>query len=280
MFQPKVSKTEFEAAMLPSTRREVFFDVLKLHFSKLSLCGMISLAFTLPFLFMTMARDGLEAALYGSGAQGAEALVQLTTYENLFALLEVPCFALLSVGLAGLSRAVKRFAWEEPVRVGADFAKGVSQNWKQYLLLGLLTGLAVFVCRYGMWAMGGGFKGLLPAAMLGLALGPVAAYLSVTIAVYDLPFFGHIKYALLLYGKNAPKTLLVAGLCLLPFVPQFLPNIYCHTIGRLLSGMFIPIIMLAWFLFAFSCLDKDINPKHYPELVDQGLLGKGGKRDG
>lgn len=150
----------------------------------------------------------------------------------------------------------------------------MSQNWKQYLPLGLLTGLAVFACRYGMWAAEG-LWGLLPAAVLGLALGPVAAYLSVTVAVYDLPFFGHVKYALLLYGKNAPKTLLAAGLCLLPFVPQFLPNIYCHTIGRLLSGMLIPFVMLAWFLFAFSRLDRDINPAHYPELVDRGLLGKG-----
>lgn len=280
MFKPKVSKTEFEAAMLPSTRKEVFFDVLKLHFSKLSLCGMISLAFSLPFLFMAMARDGLEAALYGSGAQGAEALVQLTTYENLFALLEIPCFALLSVGLAGLSRIIKRFAWEEPVRVWEDFAKGVSQNWKQYLPLGLLAGLAVFACRYVIWAMGGGFKGLPLTAVLGLALGPVAAFMTVTAAVYDLPFLGHVKYALLLYGKNAPKTLLAAGLCLLPFAPQFLPNVYCHTIGRLLSGMLIPLVMLAWFLFAFACLDKDINPKHYPELVDRGLLGKGGDHNG
>lgn len=124
MFKPKVSKMEFEAAMLPSNRREVFFDVLKLHFSKLALCGMISLLFTLPFLFLTMTRDSVEAALYGSGAQGTETLVRLTTYENLFALLEIPCFTLLSVGLAGLARIVRRFAWEEPVRVWADFARG------------------------------------------------------------------------------------------------------------------------------------------------------------
>lgn len=278
LFKPKTAKADFEASMLPSTRREVFFDVVKLHFPKLVVCGVISLLFTLPFLFTAMARDGLQATLYQgslSGDQDGEtALVYLTTYQNVIALVEIPCFLLLSVGLAGLARVVKRFAWEEPVRVGGDFVKGIAQNWKHYLLLGLLTGLAQFACRYAAQLSAGAW-GILPALLLALALGPVAAFLTVTIAVYDLRFSGHTRYALLLYGRNAPKTLLAAGLCFLPFVPQLLPNVYCHTIGRLVSGLMIPLVMLAWFLFAFSCLDRDINREQYPELVDRGLLGKG-----
>lgn len=278
MFKPKIAQTDFEANMLPATRREVFWDVVKLHFPKLALCGMVSLLFTLPFLFTTMARDNLQASFYEISLSGSRddetVLVYLTTYQNVIALVEVPCFLLLSVGLAGLARIVKRFAWEEPVRVGEDFIKGIAQNWKHYLLLGLLTGLANFACRYVGQIMGG-FGEIFPVLLSVLTLGPLAAFLTAIIAVYDLHFSECLKYALLLYGKNAPKTLLTASICFLPFIPQMLPNIYCHTIGRLVSSLAIPFVMLAWFLFTFSCLDRNINRDRYPDLVDRGLLGKG-----
>lgn len=275
MRRPRTAKTDFTPEMLPATRREVFFDVVKLQFGKLALCGLLALGFTLPFLFSTMAQDLFQSVLYQRVAEGTltegAAAVYATSYQNLFPLVEVLCYLLLSVGLAGLSRIVKRLAWEENVSLGADFAKGVKQNGKQYALLGLLAGLAAFLGRYVANLSGGTWWGYLPGLLMAVVLGPAAAYLTVTIAVYDLKFRDQVKYALILYSKSIPKTLLAAALCYLPFVPQLLPNVYCHTIGRLVSGILIPFVMLAWFLFAYDRLDKDINPGRYPELLGRGL---------
>lgn len=280
LFKRKIPENDYSAAMLPSTRREVFFDVVKLQFPKLALCGLVSLIFTLPFLISELVQDIYQAALYQSGAEsgGEAAALYLVTFQNVFAVLDVLLFVFLSVGLAGLSRIIKRLAWEEPVSIWPDFAKGVRQNGKHYALLGLLTGLVVFACRYGVQNHAEWFAAL-SVVLVGILLGPVAAYMTVTISVYDVPFLGHIKYALLLYGKSAPRTLLAAAGCFLIFIPQMLPNIYCHVIGRFISGLLIPFVMLAWFLFSFYRLDQVINPAHYPELVGRGLLGKQIRQD-
>lgn len=159
MRTPKTAETDYTPAMLPATRREVFFDVVKLQSGKLALCGLISLGFTLPFLFSAMAQDLFQSSLYRRAAEGtlteSAAAVYAVEYQNLFPLAEVLCYLLLSVGLAGLSRVIKRLAWEENVSLWADFAKGVRQNGKQYALIGLLAGLAAFLSRYAANLSGG-----------------------------------------------------------------------------------------------------------------------------
>lgn len=273
LFQSKVPQEDYSTGMLPSTRREVFFDVLKLQFPKLALCGLFSLAFTLPFLVSELVQDVYQTSLYQSGAENEAAALYLVTFRNVFAALDVLFYVFTSIGLAGLSRIIKRLAWEEPVNVWGDFGKGVQQNGRHYALLGLLTGLAGFACRYGTQ------DHILPSIAAGILLGPLAAYMTVSIAVYSLRFMDHLKYALLLYVKDVPRTLLAAAVCFLPFVSQLLPNIYCRVIGRFISGLLIPTVMLGWFLFSFYRLDQTINPVHYPELIDRGLLGKQARRD-
>lgn len=268
LFQSKVPQEDYSAGKLPSTRREVFFDVLKLQFPKLALCGLFSLAFTFPFLASALVQDVYQASLYQNGGSNEAAALFLVTFQNVFAALDVLFYIFLSIGLAGLSRIIKRLAWEEPVDVWRDFSKGVRQNGRQYALLGLLTGLVLFACRYGVQGSP------VPSIAAGVLLGPLAAYMTVSIAVYSLRFMDHMKYALLLYGKDAPRTMLAAAVCFLPFIPQMLPNIYCHVIGRFFSGLLIPIVMLGWFLFSLYRLDQTINPTLYPELIDRGLLGK------
>lgn len=48
IFGFKTAKSDFVPDMLPHTRKQVFFDVCKLHFGKLLLCGFIMFCFSLP----------------------------------------------------------------------------------------------------------------------------------------------------------------------------------------------------------------------------------------
>lgn len=275
-FKPKVAKADYTPGMLPTTHREVFFDVVKLHTRKLLICGFLSFLFTLPFLVSSLMETIFQGSLYersmAGEISGEAALLSLTTYQNLSAMADILFFMLLAVGLAGLARAVKRFAWEENVDVFHDFAKGVGQNGKQFLLLGLLTGLAAFLCGYVRRLLAGSVIAYLPTVLCAALLGPVAGYMTVTIAVYQMRFRAHIRYALILYTKNVPGTLLASLACAAVFIPQFLPNFYCQVIGRLVTGWLLPFVMLGWFLFTFEQLDKSINPAHYPELVGRGLF--------
>lgn len=264
------SKQDLTAAALPATRRAVFFDVLRLQYTKLLLCGLVTLAATLPLMLTALMRDGAELSLYQQAQAGAiseqNAATYITLWHNLQALVEIPLLLLPAVALAGVGRVVKLLAWEEPVWLWPDLAQGVRQNARQMLALVTLAGMVRFVCVYaagqGMW---------LPGVLAAVLLGPVAAYLYVCICVYSLPFAQQLRYALLLYARRPLRTLAGVFVGALVFVPQMLPNPYLHLAGRLVSGLLIPVVALGWFCFAFAQLDRVINPDRYPDLIGRGL---------
>lgn len=280
MAKLKKAEKDYEVSMLPSTRKEVFFDVLKLNKRKLLMCGAITLLFTLPFLVTSIMKSGLETALYRANETNQITDLQFITsiqlYDRIFAFANVILFLIVGICLAGMSRIIKLFVWEENVSVGTDFWKGIKQNIRQFLLLSFIVGIIYFLCSYlySCYSYVGGSPlnwGTLVGIIVGLLLGPIAAYMTVTISVYDLKFKEQIKYSLLLFGKNFLKTYAAALPCFAIFVPQLIPNLYCQIIGRSLSGLLIPLVMLGWFSYVMYCLDKDFNKQRYPELLHRGL---------
>lgn len=281
----KVSKTEYTANMLPATRREVFFDVIKLNKAKLLTLGVISFLFTMPFLILTIILSSYESYLlsanYSELITAEEALTDLTTFRNLISLIKCIFYVIFSVGLAGITRIIKLFVWEENVNLGADFLKGIKQNIKQFLLLGVLFSVIMFLCDFVENSFGGFFAGeifinfgyVMKAVCL-VFLAPLGAYLLTTCCVYELSFGQQIRYALLVFGKSFGKSLLAILCCLIVFVPQMvgavISNTACQMIAYTLSGLLIPTILLGWFCFGFDRLDETINKSKYPHLVGRG----------
>ena len=281
--KPKPAKKDFTEDMLPHTRREVFFDVLKLHWAKFLLLGLISLIFSVPLLISALMRDLYLLAVYSE--LGGEELVSQAVYiNNLFAALNIPCYLIYFAGFSALARIIKRYAFEDPVSISTDFAKGFRQNILQYLLLGFFFAIIVFACSFfqsvSLTADGAGVSlkpGLIPTAVFALLFAPVGAYMTVTQSVYAISFRLNILYGFVLYSKNIPQTLLTAVCCAAPFVLQLFPLIngnvlYVHIVGYILCPFITPIIMLGFWLFTYNKLDAAINRDYYPELVGKGTV--------
>ena len=188
--------------------------------------------------------------------------------------IDILLFAILGIGLSSVAHCIKRLAWEENIELSKAILDGLRQNWKQYGLLGLLVGVGIFVAKYAATAAQG-LSGYLPAVLLAVVFAPIAAYMSVTITVYDIPLTEQFRYSLLSYAKNIPQTLAAACLCFLPFAGVLAVGMLLGTafgaITATIMRLFIPVVMLAWFLFAYTSLDRSINEKYYPELVRRGL---------
>lgn len=271
IFKPKAAAQDCTQTSLPATRRAVFWDVLKLQYSKLALCGLITLAASLPFFLLTMVGDIYRLSLLQQVQQGelTQDLASLysTLSRDLSAIVQIPLLLLLAVALAGTGRIVKLLAWEEPVLFWPNLRRGLRQNLRQLLALAALAGVVRFACGY---AAGRGFW--LPGFLALVLLVPLAAYMMVCICVYDLPLSQQFRYALILYARRPLAALGGCIVCAVPFLFQFLPNLYVRMAVVLLDGFLMPVIMLGWFCFSFAQMDRFINPGRYPSLVGKGLV--------
>lgn len=283
MFKPKTAKTDYGVDSLPKNRREIYFDVLKLHFPEMLMYGGLMLLFAFPVHFVAMAGDFYQMQIYSSlpatpGEEQISSVVQsLMTFEIIRNLINIPLLVLFSVGLAGMARIIRQYSWGENVYFSRDFALGVRQNGRQFALIALIAGVIAFVCNYISIAASAvtsdvyGWLGIIPSVLCAVFLIPVAGYALVACSCYENKFSANLKIGRVCYFRYLWRTLLAVICCIAVFIVQMLPFFWCHLIGRIAASLLIPFILLGWYLFAMGRLDEAVNKKLHPELVNKGI---------
>ncbi len=274
---------DFSTQMLPQNRKQVFRDVLNLNWQKFVSYGFLIFLFTLPIHAVAVWKNATIATISqnidsGSAEQQLQIVQQILSVKNLCAFIMIPCFMLLSVGIAGLCKVIRQYAWGENVFFGSDFYSGVKSNAGQMLLLSFISGviyaLTTYAYNLSQMAQDVAFSILmLVVVFVTIFIGlPILAYSTVCIALYQYKFGTILRMSLSLTFSFPFKTYLALICCVAPFVVQFVPNQVCFVVGRVVATLLVPIIMLAWFLFAFDALDEKVNKKHFPELVGRGVF--------
>lgn len=280
-FKPKTASKDFQKSMLPQNRRQVLADVVKLHWGKLLLLGLLVFAFSLPLHITALLQDlyAMQLPVENIADELPQVVLQWISSSNATALIEIPCFVFLAIGLAGLMRVIRQLAWEDNMYFRYDFLIGIKQNMAQMVLLALLVGAVRFICNYilnlSMLITAGGvysYLGIIPSVVLSILCVPPAAYATVCIAVYGNSFRQNIRIGFMLFARHPWKTLLAVVCGLVVFIPQCIPTFYTIVFGRIISSILVPFIMLGWVLFSFNGLDEKINPKFHPELVGKGTF--------
>lgn len=277
----KKAAKDFERSMLPQTRQAVFFDVVKLQWSKLLRLSLILLICALPLLLIAVYEDSYLLTVYEDPGIPQEAIPALIAPLHIYcAILSAPCIVLFFLGLSGVIRVVRQLAWEENVMVFPDFMVGFRQNWKQFLPLGLIFGLGYTFAKIGwhnalatqansVWVQGIGL------GLLIFLIAPLVACAVVVIAIYSNSFGGNLKLAAFVYLKRPLKT--VVGM-LLAFGPSaavwVIPHLQLHLIGVIPALMVFTLGLLGWTLFTYNQLDAHYNAQQYPELVGRGINGQ------
>lgn len=279
----KIASTDFTENMMPHTRKEVFFDVWKMHWFDLLKLGFILLIAFVPILMMTVTKDAYEAKLMAEiGVDASQEIlqeIQISTlmFRSTSAFIQVPLYMLFAIVLSGTLRLVRQYAWEEVVFFGRDLWIGIKQNWKQTIGLAFLLGLQNAIGQYlnamgtitqdlALKIAGGVFGGV-----TWLICFPIYAYILIGISIYSNTFMQNFKVAFALYAKAPLKTLLILISLIAVFLISLLPQFVCHMIGQVAGLLLLPILLLIWFLFTSAQLDKHINPIYFPELLDRGL---------
>jgi len=283
LFKIKAAKYDYTPQMLPQNRKQVFFDVVKLHYAQLLSLGFILILFSLPLLISQILQDNMTSSIISKLTDASTeeeistAYKNITAAENLRAVINVALFMLYSVGFSGVIRVVRQYAWEQNVRLMTDFSKGVKQNIGQMLFTAFIGGLIYALCVYAVnlaSLSSGAISWLLymPVAISVMIVFPVICYTVIAISVYSNKWWKNLKIGFAVFAKSPFKTLLAVLCCIIIYIPQCIPNFYCHVIGRIVSSLLTPFALLGWLLFSFNQLDKFVNITLFPSVVGKGTF--------
>ena len=268
----QVNKNDFLVTDLPSNRKELFFDILKNQWRNLLILSLIFLLLFLPLVISRYYNLIIINDIINSGSDDAGALVFNFSIGYNF----VVFIILIVVGIfyGGIARIYKKLAFNEGFFLGADFVKGIKENFKDFIfffaLYGFLNLIIETLCinfllennyLYYFFKVIN-YATLLPIFGICLSLG----------SIYTDSVFKKIKVACRIYIKYLFKILLMLAVFILPLalllinstsIQLFVPLVY--------TILYFPLAYLVFILLLNSIFDEVINKKNFPNLVGKGM---------
>jgi len=263
----KAGKGDFTEDQLPTNRLQLFFTTLRLHIGGLMGMNLMYIVFAFPLIIWTMLHFSLVYASVGDPS--LEAWIQ--GYMNMYAIGLVPCFALVGVGMSGIGYVLRNWARDQHTFTISDFKDSLKTNWKQGLLGGLETGVALMAAWYSFVFYGQlanrSVLFIVPQAMA-IALCAVLLMSSMLfypmMVTYDLKFRHVLLNSVLITMRRLPLSILAFALPIgIPIAVLWLfgGNMYVMagvTFLYLIVGFSLTnFIQIA---YANACLEKYLNP--------------------
>ena len=278
-----MSKREYTREMLPHTRREVFFDVVKLQWKSLFGLGVVLCVVALPLLFCYIAEQVYSSMILdqANNIENTEKYMtvvnEINGLSNFFAFVEIPIWALIGIAVAGVHRIVRQYAYEECVKFSYDFSKGVKQNARQVVLLFVLYAAVAAISdfAYDLNILTEGVMKIIsavPMALLIFLFTPIAATMLVLIPVYSNSFRKNFMWAFYVFAIKPFKILIACFCAVSVLILALIPHFYIALIGRVIGILLLPFAMLGFYLAMFDILDELINKENYPEIVGKGMF--------
>ena len=259
---------------LPSTRKEVFFDLLKYRKMSLFALSCYTFMFFIPLAIDLFYFNYLESMAIV--AEKYEYLFSLIFYSMLIML---PCMVIGFIGFAGAFYTAKRIVWQEGVSLASDFFRGIKENWKDALINGVIFGLVLF----GL-VVGGSYLliyapvtpvvrgiGLGALILFFLVFGMVIALHFTQCVYYENSYGVTLKNSFSFLGLLNWKVFLVFLFSTGVVVALGLFNLITLAIGLILFAFTNSVVIILYTLISHSAFDRYINKEHYPEMVNKGL---------
>jgi len=277
----KGTDEDFTTQNLPKNRAKQFFYAYKTSFGKITNLNMLAALFALPLLVW----DLLASAYVADFMKGLDVKTQFSYLLKMSLLqygTEIPLIMLAFVGLAGAYYVIRKICWKAPVRLIKDFNAGIKASYKQFLPLGLITGIANFIVNYliqfNLLTISNENEFVYVAAIVGVILAAVIGFAALVFAMtqsslYNLSFGKLIKNSFILTFKRLFSGIGVMLLSVLPIaVFRFMPWVFVQIIGGCLTMVFsIGFAITMQTVFCLGVFDVFINKQSYPDFVGLGL---------
>lgn len=264
------SSSEFSKKLLPKNRREVFFDVFKMHFFSFVKMGLIFFFFSLPLLSLYFIKDYSYIVAFENDVSNSMALIICTALEFIGVMI-------LSIPIAGFGKIYHEYAWLEPVFFLNDFKEGIKENIVPTLKSMFILSLNIVAFDFAYLFSPSGWLMAIPFGVGVTFVLPVVLHVIFINFIYTNKYMVNFKLGCFFYLKHIISTFL----CLLPLLaPKVYTLFIMSNIIALLTKygvllvyiiFLVPFIFLAIQLNEMRIFDIHINIQRFPHLVDKGM---------
>ncbi len=284
----KSGKGDYRKEDLPKNRWQLFWEMLRIRFSALIRLNLMYIVVWLPAMVVLMIAAMSMLTMLGEAATAEEAVESLTQNMSSIVmstlLLLVPCIAITGPCTAGVCYVTRNWARDEHAFIWSDFKDAVKENWKQGLVISLITGLmplVVYVCWNFYSAMAAENPVMvLPqvlTAMIGVLWMLSVTYFYPLMVSYNLKMRELLRNGLLLAVARLPFSI---GLRLLHMVPTAIAVFCAFFFSPVWSvlGLFLYYLVLGFGLSRFitasytnAVFDRFINSRIEGAVINRGL---------
>lgn len=275
----KVANTDFKEEMLPSTRKELFFDFLKNHYADLIKIGLLLLLFLIPLFIVLVLQDVM---LLNVNELYNQKEIDLTTYKaNILtiqfytSIFEIPSIIFFFFGFSGILKLLKEYSFQEPVFFKLDFKNSIKENWKTFIILGLISAIILFISKWLLIFINNPF---ISYGQIGISF---ILYVPIILLFLTASLFYNGKKSIMLrsscelYAKTFPTTILLIIIIFLPLLLLLIPQTILKYAMLLICVIIIlPITLFIWVLYCNYIFDKYVNAYFHLEVVNKGLYNK------
>ena len=322
----KSGKGDFRKEDLPTTRWQLFTDTLRTRLAGLCRLNLLYVLVFLPTIVVIAlgvfnlltnlnvvlaAQDGnLQEVLNQQAEQAGGTAVTITEEDqrriaemnpadminsSLFTMLLwlIPCLAITGPFTTGVCYVTRNWARDEHAFMWSDFKDAVKANWKQGLVLSVITSVLPILLYLG-WRYYGSLAATQPlmtvpqvmVAMVAVVWAISVTYMYPLVVSYELKMKDVIRNGLLLGVARLPMSV---GIRLLHCVPVVIGVLVAYLwspmIGMLLIGGWYILIGLSLSRFVTASytnavFDRFINPKIEGAPINRGLRNPEDDDDG
>lgn len=264
------SNENFNEKSLPSTRRGVFKDVLKLHYFSLIKIGLVMFLFAAPLLVTSFFLDYSFIIAHETGASNSYTII-------ICSVIEILCLLFLAIPVSGLGKVFREYCWLEPVFFVDDFKKGIKDNLKPTLISLLLIGILNLIFNMVFYFSQSGWLVAIPFGFNVAVLFPILLHTIFINFTYTNKYFVNFKLGCYFYFKHLPSSLLSVLLLIgikvydLFMLANVLAILTKYLIILIFFIFLLPMIVLGIQLNELRIFDKHINSVRFPHLVNKGL---------
>ena len=283
----KSGKGDFNKEDLPTNRWQLFWEMLRVRFSALIRLNLMYVVAWLPTMIVIMI--GAMSLLTGLTTEDGQAvenvmeLAQSILFSTLVLL--IPCVTITGIVTPGVAYVTRNWSRDEHAFIWSDFKDAVKENWKQGLVISLVTSLVPLIV-YTCWNFYGSLASTQSAVMivpqvLVLMIG-VIWYLAVTymhplIVSYKLKMKDVVRNGVLLAIARLPMSV---GIRLLHCLPMAIGVGLAYFFNSLygILGLFAYYLIIGFSLSRFvtasytnAVFDRFINSKIEGAVVNRGL---------
>ena len=283
----KSGKGDFNKEDLPTNRWQLFWEMLRVRFSALIRLNLMYVVAWLPTMIVLMIGTmSLLTGMTTEDGQVVENVVELAQ-SILFStlVLLIPCVTITGIVTPGVAYVTRNWSRDEHAFIWSDFKDAVKENWKQGIVLSLVTSLVpliVYTCWnfYGSLANSQSAVMIVPQVlvlMVGVIWYLALTYMHPLIVSYKLKMKDVVRNGVLLAIARLPMSVGIRLLHCLPMVigaglVYFVSSIY----GIL--GLFAYYLIIGFSLSRFvtasytnGVFDRFINSKIEGAVVNRGL---------